>query len=133
MSLPAISLTILRRFDCAQGIIASLRETLVGRVLLLPAELSTAEREEIADLLALFLDLPVHIAARPSDAPRDRLCLIMDPVDDEPERVALSMLLGVRRRVSGKRRLDLPADLSLLKMSSSSASGATTPGRVFKA
>jgi tetratricopeptide (TPR) repeat protein len=115
VSLPAISLTILRRFDCAQSIIASLRETLVGRVLLLPAELSAAEREEIADLLALFLDLPVHIAARPSDAPRDRLCLIMDPVDHEPERVALSMLLGVRRRVSGKRRLDLPADLSLLK------------------
>ncbi|MEP7119351.1 MAG: hypothetical protein ABJE95_00350 [Byssovorax sp.] len=115
MSLPAISLTILRRFDCAQGIIASLRETLVGRVLLLPAELSAAEREEIADLLALFLDLPVHIAARPDDAPRDRLCLIMDPVDHEPERVALSMLLGVRRRIAGKRRLDLPADLSLLK------------------
>lgn len=39
----------------------------------------------------------------------------MDPVDHEPERVALSMLLGVRRRVSGKRRLDLPADLSLFK------------------
>ncbi|MFS8068535.1 MAG: hypothetical protein ACMG6S_19420, partial [Byssovorax sp.] len=40
---------------------------------------------------------------------------ITEAIDQEPERVPLSALLCVRRRVSGTRRLDLPADLSLLR------------------
>ncbi len=113
--LPAIRPAILRQFDCAPNITAGLRDALIGRTLSLPAELPAAEREEIVDLLALFLDLPVQIAARPEDAKREHLAVITGVIDHDPERVPLSALLCVRRRVSGARRLDLPAELSLLR------------------
>ncbi len=115
MTLSAVRISILQGWSSAHPAKASLREGLVGQMILLSPELPQAERDEVADLLALLVGLPVHVAARPSALPEGHLCLITDPIAGEPPPVKGSILLGVRAGSQGNRRLEASHELRILR------------------
>jgi tetratricopeptide (TPR) repeat protein len=115
VSLPALTLAIVRRWPGSAEIAKGLEPGYREGVLALPPELPEAERADVVEMLALFLDLPVHVAAHVADAPRDHLIVLTEPVDAEPPRVAGSLVLCALRRAPGHRHLEVPQDLRILR------------------
>lgn len=107
MRLPALRLAYLRGA-------AALRE-LLGSVLVLPADLPEAEHEDLCDLLALGLALPVRVSARATALPRGHLCVLTEPVTEDPAPVDDGFVLAVRAPEPGRRRLGLSRDLRRLR------------------
>jgi hypothetical protein len=107
MILPALRLTFLRSANQRDTLRSDLRTLLEGEVLLVPADLSAQEREELCDLLAVFLDLPVRVAARAEGLPAGHLCVLTEPVPEAPPALPGSVIVAVRSPVPGRRSLGL--------------------------
>jgi AcrR family transcriptional regulator len=114
VTISPVSLVVLRGWPSA-SIAKAAVQGLTGQVLLLPPELPRAERDEIAELLALFAGLPVHVSARAAELPGGHVCLLMDPVDGEVRAVDMSIVLGVRSPSPGRRRLEASQELRMLR------------------
>jgi tetratricopeptide (TPR) repeat protein len=115
MRLPALRLGFLHTLAPAGALTPALEALLLGRVLLLPGDLPEAEREEICELCALFLNRPLHLSARAFDLPEGRLCVLTEPVDEEPVPVKDSVILASRAIEAGRRRLGLSNELRRLR------------------
>jgi hypothetical protein len=115
MSLPALRIAFLRGWPQTSQIAADLRESLLGKVLFLPSLLPEIERDEIADMLSLFLDFPLEIAAQAGRAEAGRLYIETLPIAIEPRPIHASVRLCVRLHTPGDRYLEMPAEIMALR------------------
>lgn len=115
MRLPALCLSFLRGLDAGEATGAALREQLLGTVLWLPPDLAEVEREEICDLAALFLGLPVHVSARPEHLPERHACVLTEPVGQELAPVNEGVVIAIREPEAGRRCLGAAHDLRRLR------------------
>jgi hypothetical protein len=113
--LPALRLAFLRGLAAAGPSATAVGDLLLGTVLMLPADLPEAEREEICDVVALFLGLPVHVAARPVDLPEGRICVITEPVEQAIAPVKDSVVIAGQAIEAGRRQLGLSMELRRLR------------------
>lgn len=115
MSLPALRVAFLRGWPQTSQIAADLREYLLGKVLFLPDLLPEIERDEIADMLSLLLDLPLEIAAQVGRDKVGYLYIETIPVAVEPRSIRGSVRLCARLHTPGDRYLEMPASIMVLR------------------
>ena len=118
MTLPSLRLGHLRSFGCLPDVGRAIRELLLGRILLLPAVLSDEEHGEIADAIALFLDLSVHVTPDLAGARPRTISIVHGPV--EPTQTLLpgleeTVVLALTAPAGGQRPLDMPPEVSALR------------------
>jgi tetratricopeptide (TPR) repeat protein len=114
-----------------EEIAVAVRGLLVDSVVVLPPDLIEAEREGLCDLLCLVTGLPVQVAARPVGLRSGHVCLLCEPVEEDPDPVSGSIVVAVRAPAAGRRRLDATRLLRELRGAILQAIGTRSPGSVL--
>ncbi|HSO00655.1 MAG TPA: hypothetical protein VLS89_20325 [Candidatus Nanopelagicales bacterium] len=115
MTLPVFRPAFLRSFAAVPDVKRGLERQLLDKGIALPPMLRAGEQEEILDLLAFFLELPLRAARRLEEVTAGALWVLVEPVDEPPRGVAGAIVVGERRRKPGERHLDLPQEVTLLR------------------
>lgn len=120
-------LAFLRASCVPEHLGTELRQILLDAALVLPCELTEAEREDLFDLIATFAGLPVHVTARGFDLRRNHANILTEPVEEDPPPAPGGMVIAVRAPGAGRRRLE--ASLLLRRLRDAVLSAAATPAR----
>jgi tetratricopeptide (TPR) repeat protein len=108
-------LPFLRAYCAPTAVSAALRELLLDTVLVLPCDLGEGEREDLWNLITSFGELPVQVAVLGDDLRPGHVCIVLDPVVEDPGCPPGSIVLAVRAPATGRRRLDAAPVLRKLR------------------